>query len=374
MSDITQIIEQLDSIAKNPKAQLDKYLSQGKKVIGCMPVYCPEEIVYASGMVPMGIWGTQTEVSKAKYYYPAFICSILQTALELGMKGEYKGLSAIMIPIICDSMKSMQPNWECGVADIPVIPVAQAQNRKLEAGVEFTRSQYRVIQKNLEKISGSAIKDDAIANAVKVYNDHRAAMREFALLAGKHPELISVKARCAVFKSAYFMLKDEHTALVEKLNAALKASPEAAWNGKKVVTTGIIADLPELLDIFEENKIAIAADNIAHESRQYAYDVPVEADPVYGLAKQLAVIEGCSILYDPKKLRGEMVADMVKQTKADGVIYILTKFCDPEEFDYVPMKKLFDKEGIKCVQIEIDQQMTSFEQAKTAIETFCDII
>lgn len=374
MSDIKSIISQLDKISSNPKAQMDKYLAEGKKIIGCMPVYCPEELVYAADMVPMGIWGTQGEVSKAKYYFPAFICSILQTTLELGMKGEYKGISAIMIPIICDSMKSMEPNWQCAVPDIPVICVAQAQNRKLEAGIDFTRSQYRIIQKKLENISGKPISDEAIANAVKVYNEHRLVMREFAQLVQKHPDKISVKARNTVFKSAYFMKKDEHSALVKELNEELKKAPIAEWKGKKVVTTGIIADLPELLDIFEQNNIAISADNVAFESGQYAYDVPVEKDPVYGLAKQLCEIEGSSILYDPKKLRARIVADMVKKTKADGVVYILTKFCDPEEFDYVPMKKLFDKEGIKCVQIEIDQQMTSFEQAKTAIETFCDII
>lgn len=49
---------------------MDKYLAEtGNKAIGCFPVYTPEEIVYAAGMLPVGMWGGQTEVDLAKQYF-----------------------------------------------------------------------------------------------------------------------------------------------------------------------------------------------------------------------------------------------------------------------------------------------------------------
>ncbi|NLN06929.1 MAG: 2-hydroxyacyl-CoA dehydratase [Firmicutes bacterium] len=203
MNRIASLLADFQAIAADPKKQLEKYLSAGKKVVGCMLYFCPEELVTAAGMVPFGLWGAEMIVTNAKSYFPSFTCSILQTILELGIKGEYDGISAVMVPLLCDSLKSMDPNWRYGVKKkIPVIPVTHAQNRKTRAGIEFTTLQYQGIRRQLEELSGRAITDEDIAAAVKEYNRHRAMMRRFSAAAGRHPELVSLPARNAVFKSS----------------------------------------------------------------------------------------------------------------------------------------------------------------------------
>ena len=54
MADLYESIKILREACKNPRAKLDQYLSEGKKVVGCFPPYTPEELVHASGMIPMG--------------------------------------------------------------------------------------------------------------------------------------------------------------------------------------------------------------------------------------------------------------------------------------------------------------------------------
>ena len=97
-------------------------------------------------------------------------------------------------------------------------------------------------------------------------------------------------------------------------------------------------------------------------------------DPVKALAKRLNGIKGTSVLFDPAKSRNTELAQIAKACGADGVLWVLTKFCDPEEFDYVPAKEVLDAAGIPMLQIEIDQQMVNYEQVRTAIETFKDIL
>ena len=87
MYNINELLDVFRSIASNPGEQLKKTVSSGKKAVGVLPYFCPEELVDAAGMVPFGIWGAETQVLEAKRYFPAFICSLLQTALELGIKG-----------------------------------------------------------------------------------------------------------------------------------------------------------------------------------------------------------------------------------------------------------------------------------------------
>ena len=374
MREYTKLLSEFKNVAQNPKAQFERLLQNGEKVIGCMPYFCPEELIYAAGMTPFGIWGGDIEVAESKRFFPAFICSILHTTLELGIRGEYNGMTAVMVPKLCDSLKCMGGNWEYAVPHIPVINVAHAQNRKMDAGIEFTASQYRKVITELAQLGGKTPSNKDISDAIELLNKRRGALRVFSQLASEHPEAVSPSARNNVIKSSYFLEAGPYISMLEELNEALNALPDSDWTGARVVTTGILADSPELLRILEENNISIAGDQVLHESVSFCKNVVVADDPVAALARRMAVIEGGSVLYDPGKQRAKELLKLVRKTSADGVIFILTKFCDPEEYDYVPVKKLLDENGVPCLLVEVDRQTSGLEQARSAVETFSGMI
>lgn len=368
-------IEELKAISANPKKELKNTIAAGKKVVGILPYFCPEELVYAAGMMPFGLWGAMIQVNESKRYFPAFICSLLHTTLEMGIKGELDDLSAVMIPICCDSLKGMGANWEFGVGKkVPVINVAYAENRKIKAGIEFTASQFRKIRKQLEEIAGLKITDEAITDAIKIYNENRRAIMQFSDVAATHPKEISLQTRSAIIRAGYFMDRAEHTKALLEICEELKAVPTSEEGYIKIVTTGILADMPQLLEIMEKNNMVITCDQVAHESVNARYEVPETEDPIEGMAQRLADIEGCSVLFDPEKKRGQQLIQMAKETKADGILFVLTKFCDPEEYDYVPVKRMTDLADIPMLQIEIDQQMTNFAQAESAVQAFSEML
>ena len=368
-------IEELKTICANPKAQLGKAIEEGKKVIGVLPYFCPEELVYAAGMLPFGLWGAMIQANESKRYFPAFYCSILHTTLEMGIKGELDDLSGIMVPICCDSLKSMGANWECAVGKkVPVINAAYAENRKLEAGVDFTVSQFQKIRSQLETISGAQITDAQITEAIAVYNENRRAILRFCEVAAKHPKEIGPKTRSAVLKAGYFMDRAEHTGALLEICEEMSALPASDEGYLKIVTTGILADMPPFLDILEKNRMVIVADQVAQESVSARYETMQTEDPIRGMAQRLAEIEGCSVLYDPGKKRGQQLVSLAKDTGADGILFILTKFCDPEEYDYVPVKRMTDAAGIPMLLTEIDQQMTNFAQAESAVQAFAEML
>ena len=375
MSTVSEMLSSLREVSEHPAAQLDDTLAAGRKAVGVLPYFCPEELVYAAGMLPFGLWGAEMQANESKRYYPAFICSLLHTALELGLRGALSGLSAIMVPICCDSLKGFGANWKYGVGEpVPVIDVAWAENRKTPAGAAFTRIQFRKILRRLEEIAQRPVSDADIAAAVAVYNENRAALRAFSAAAARHPETVSPADRCAALKAGYFMDRAEHTAVIRALTAALEALPEREWTGLRVVTIGILADSPALLQILADNRIAVADDQIAQESVFFRTDTPVTADPVEGMAQRLGQIEGCSVLFDPGKQRGKELIDLARRAKADGILWVMTKFCDPEEYDYVPVKRMADAAGIPLLAVETDQQMVNYEQARSAIEAFAEML
>ena len=377
---IEVLLNEFKEVAYNPGKQLAAFKAEGKKVIGVLPYYAPEELVYAAGMVPMGIWGSNNKsIVRAKEYCATFYCTIAQLALEMLLDGTMDQLDGLITPTICDTLRPMSQNFRVSIGEkIPTIFLAHPQNRFAPWGVQFCVDQYTNVKKMLEKIAGKEITNEDIKAAIKVYNASRAARREFVKLANDHCDVVTPTLRSAVLKASFFMLKDEYTEKLVALNNELKALPVCDWKGVKVVTSGIIVDNPTLLKIFEDNNIAIAADDVAHESRSFRVDAPEdEEDGLKALAMQFKAMDYDILLYDPasaENRRGEFVANMVKESGAQGLVLFMQQFCDPEEMEYPCLKKALDEAGIPHIKLGVDQQMRDFGQASTAIQAFADVL
>ncbi len=376
MTRIEELLKEFREIAYNPKNQVAKYKAEGKKMIACFPYYVPEELVYAADMVPFGVWGKHGTVSRAKEYFASFYCTIAQMGLEMALSGTLDDMSGIMMSSICDTLRPCTQNFKVAITQMPFMFLAHPQNRKPEYGIQFTMHEFGRIKGQLEEIAGHKIEDAKMKEAFKVYNENRAARREFVKLAGEHPEAISAVNRSAVLKSAFFMKKDEHTVILKELNEELAKLPKSNWKGVKVLTSGIILDNPKLLSIFDEYKVAIVADDVAHESRAFLVDTPMdEVDPLRALAIQFANQDNDTILYDPLiDERPKYVARKAQEVGADGVIVTMMQFCDPEELEYPSLRKALEEAGLPHIKFGFDQQMVDFGQARTSLQAFAESI
>ena len=370
-----EIINEFKAIADNPRKAMDDYKKEtGKGAVGIMPVYCPEEIVHAAGYLPIGMWGAQKkQISKARTYLPPFACSIMQSVMELQLEGVYDDLEAVIFSVPCDTLKCMSQKWN---RPVPAIVFTHPQNRKIakDAANVFAREEFNIVKEKLEDILDVHISNKAIKNSIAVYNENRAACREFSDVAAEYAAVVTPSDRHAVIKAGWFMEKSRHTALVKELIAALKAEPAPEFKGKKIIVTGIQVEPYDVLDIFQENGFAIVADDLAQETRNFRQDVPDDDDALMALARAWNEFDGCSLATDANKPKGQMIIDAVKKYGADAVVVCMMKFCDPEEFDYPILLQEFEAAGVKNLYIEVDQESTAFEQVKTRIQTFAEIL
>ena len=375
MADWKTSLERLQRACANPREQLDRYLEQGKQVVGCFAPYAPEELVHAAGLIPMGMWGGRTELKLAKSYLPAFACPIMQANMELGLKGAYQGISAVIIPTMCDTLRCMTQNWRFGMKDIPMIPIVYPQNRTSPASVDYLISEFETVLTILYTITGNMVSEKSMEEAIAVYNQHNATMREFDTAANDHLDVITPKVRHVVHKSAFFFEKGEHTALVQEIIAGLKELPAHHWTVNKIILAGILCEPEEVLDILEENQLAVVADDLAQESRQYRTDTPEKGGgALKRLALQWNARYGCSLIHELGKPRGKMLAKMCQETGAQGVISCMMKFCDPEEYDEPYLEADLRKAGIHVMNIDIDPLNHSYEQVRTRVQSFCEML
>lgn len=377
MAEIKELLEKLKHIADNPREQLDNYIAQGKKAVGVWPYYAPEEIVYAGGLVPMGVWGGIGPIDKAKEYFPTFYYSLALRCLEMGLDGTLDGLSACMLTTLDDTLRPLSQNYKVSVGrKIPMVFLNHAQHRKEEFGKIYNAKLFESARKRLEEICDVKITDENLKKAFEVYNENRRLKREFIKLVGSHSQTVKASDRCYVLKAAYFMLKDEYNTLLKELNEKLKALPEEENLGPRVVTSGIICDNQGLLEVLDDFNICVVADDVAHESRALKIDVDTSIeDPMYALADQFARMDEDPILYDPDIWkRPKYVVDLAIDNDADGCLLFMMNFNDTEEMEYPSLKQAFEKEAIPLIKMGYDQQMTDFGQVRTQLETFSEMV
>lgn len=376
MTDIAILLKALTEPASNPYPFIRREKERtGKEAVGCFLGFLPEELIYAADLLPIGMWGEDTEFLQSHRYFPAFFCAPIKQMMEAAISGEYTDLlKAMVIPVYCDALRSAGQNFKIAVPNMPMMPIVYPVNPKSKAGMKFLASEYGEVKKKLEELTGKIITDERLEEAVKIYNDFRTSMRDFVKTAGDHPDIISPSVRHGVLKSACYSDKREFTKQLKKLTELIKIQPVLPWTGKKVILTGMRLESPEILAELEKQKIAVIRDYLIQESLQFQTDVPdsygENKDILIRLATRFGALLYCSVAMDPEKGRIEKIVNEAKDWGA-GVIICIPSFCDPEEYDYPLMKKELDVAGVPNVCLEF--HTASYSQATTTLQTFAEI-
>lgn len=371
---IKDMVAYFEEVARHPQKSVIASMEEtGKKAVGCFPYYTPEEIVYAAGMLPVGLWGGQTEIKLADKYLQSFCCSIMRENMEQGINGHYDFLSAVIIPAYCDTLKCIIENWKSAVPWIKLIPMVYPNNIKIKAGEDFLISEFERVKKEIENISGLIITEKDLNNSINVYEEYRETMRDFLELVKKDTETFNAKTRHLIIKASFFLDKKIYTDKLKELINEMKKHPEKESCGIRAVITGILSEPESLLDLFVENGISIVADDLAQESRQFRTSVTEGGSSFDKLVGKMTK-QKCAMLYDEAKSRGQDLIKLVKDNNADAVVVCMLKFCDPEEFDFPIYKKELSKAKIPMLYLEIEQNMNSVEQLRTRIQGFAEMI
>lgn len=372
---IKERIKNLEEIALHPAESVRKTCeTTGKEAIGCFPIYTPEEIVYAAGIVPIGMWGGKKEFRDSEAYVQGFCCSVIKSNIELGIRGYYNNLKAVIIPSLCDTLKCTIENWKVSVPQVPVIAMVYPQNRWATGAKEYLISEYKRVRNEIEKITGVIISESRLESAYELYEEYRSLMRQFVEIAPKHPSIISPRTRHLIIKASYFMDKANYIKELRAILEEVEAIPEEKTDKIKAVVTGLMAEPVEVLDILDENNICIVCDDLAQESRQFRTISRIERNVWDKMADRILDQRGCTFLAETKKYKGDMLINMVKTYGANAVIVLMMKFCDPEEFDYPVYKKQLNAAGIPVLYIEVDKEMQSFEQIRTRVQGFVEML
>jgi benzoyl-CoA reductase/2-hydroxyglutaryl-CoA dehydratase subunit BcrC/BadD/HgdB len=127
------------------------------------------------------------------------------------------------------------------------------------------------------------------------------------------------------------------------------------------------------LALIEELGARIVGDDLCTGSRYFAPPVVGNGDPISALADRYLHRLPCPAKYHPDHQPGEHLLKLVNETKANGVVFVLQKFCDPHAFDYAIVKEKLDVAAVPHLRLEMEH-VPALDQWRTRLQAFLELV
>ncbi len=369
------VLKQFSEMASRPYESARQWKERtGGRVFGYFCSYFPEELLHAAEILPMRILGDKENVSLADAHVQAFICSLVRTSLDAALKHKFDFLDGVVFPHSCDSIQNLADIWRRNLpgqfTDVVVLPVWV----DVPEAEDYLTGEIMRFRMKLENHLNLRITNDEIARSLDTYNENRALLAELYAFRRDNPSAIPAQGVLDVVRASMTMRKEDHSRLLKQLLAELKAAPRKADGAVRIVLYGNACDHPALINLFEELDAVVVDDDLCTGSRYFLHIEPSEGDPVRRLAQRYIRRVPCPSKHSMEFDRRRYLVDMVKQSRADGVVMLILKFCDPHAFDYPDLAKRLTETNIPHLLIETEMQPTSIEQTRTRLQAFLEML
>lgn len=345
-------------------------------LLGHFPVYFPEEIAHAAGLLPVNVLGggNRLELKHADARMGSFVCSICRSTAELGLNGSLAGLTGFVTHPICDAAKHLAGIWSRNFPEQLSQILYLPQNVNTPGAVRYIAAEYQRLRSELEKTAGRRVEDEALRASIKVYNQNRRLLRELYALRREEPWKLSCTESYLLTRARTRMPCEEHNALLGRALDAARHRRLTPQDKPRVVFVGGFCEQPplEMLETLDDNSYVVD-DDLLVGLRWLNQDVPDGGDPIWALAESYVQRSAASpVQHDATKSKEDYLTAMLREARADGAILTAAKFCEPGLDDQLAWSKHLDEAGVPYLVLEFEEKMTSFEQMSMQVETFAE--
>ncbi|MEW5721550.1 MAG: 2-hydroxyacyl-CoA dehydratase family protein [Thermodesulfobacteriota bacterium] len=350
------------ALAERPK-------SEDQRFIGWFCTYTPVELILAAGFTPVRITGGGEATGQADLLTPGFLCPYLRRAVEKGLAGEYGFLSGIVQGYTCDAACGLVNIWAENIGGLinHTLPLPYQDS---PAAREFLRACLIELAEKLEA-AGGEFSITRLEEASALYTE----IREMALVLYERRYRggldLSAREFLDVVRAGQVTPPEEYRNHMRELLVALEDRPIRP--GRPVLVSGSVIEEPRVLDILEECGGRVAADDLCSGWRGLVPPAGAGADPLARLVDRYMRRAPC-----PARSRAEdraaVIFDLLGKSRAEGVIFLLQKFCTPHLGDLPTLTDLLKAKGLPVLVVELEETGVSEGQLRTRFESFFEIM
>ena len=371
-----QVLEQLEVVYNDPYAFARRQKAVGGKIIGITPMHFPEELVHASGALPVIVQeSTEPITAGLAHIFPNF-CALSRSNVDSAVKGGLDFLDAIVISDMC-----LQIRMAFGImarrTKIPSIYVWWPPSYDAKRWLPSVRPRLERCKNALEEVVGRKIEEQDIWNSIGVYNENRRLLREAHRLHREKPGVLRARQMQALVMASQVMPKEEHTAILLKVVAQLSQASLSANGRARLFLSGHLCHRvrPEILDLIEDAGIVVVGDDLYAGRRYFAAEVAASGDPMEALAgRYFNPGVPCPTKGGGEGDWGEYLISSARESGAQGVISLMPRFCEPHMFYYPYLKSRLFEAGIPFTFVETEHEAASLEGMRSRIQALVETI
>jgi len=376
------IPEQLYEALSEPYTWARAEKGRGRKVVGTTPMYFPEELVHASGALPVLLQSSNEPITAGWSHIFPYYCGFVTGNIDLAAKGELDFLDGVVVSDICFQMREatgiMQRLMPAATFIHMHCPLWWSSEEDTEKWKPLVVAQLEKCRKALEEVVGKKITDGDIEASIAVYAQNRELLGEIEGLRSRKPGIISASEMAALVASSMVMSKEKHNVLLKQLIDELSNSSAQEDKRVKIYLSGMICFgvMPDLLEFIEDSGAVVVGDDFYLGARYFSVPSPDQAmPPLDALANQYLDLKiPCPTRCLPEADWASHVIERSGEVGASGLIALIPKWCQPI-MGYQPLfRNKLEKAGVPNIFLELEPQMSALGTMEGRIEAFIQVL
>jgi benzoyl-CoA reductase/2-hydroxyglutaryl-CoA dehydratase subunit BcrC/BadD/HgdB len=397
-----------DSLRRDLLGALERARSEGRKVVGYFPGgYVPEELIYASGALPvcLAAGGDARVAEAALSIVPAVICPFARAQLgEMLLKRDpfYAAVDLLVVPSTCQHVKKIGDIWEYYEGP-HVFKLGIPYEHDKDFELDYYRDRLFALKERLEAVTGNTVTDGKLDEAIALYNRLRSLLRQLSETRRRTPGRAG-GARQAI--SALDFVRLNHASLYAdpvSIVGALEALRMGAANGadaagraggdsaESAAALEVAADGArprlllmgpnlavgdyDLLRMATDAGADIVIEDIFEGVRDYWQTVEAAGDRLAALARSYLIDKKPgAFMRHSLRPRLESVLGLIRDFDVAGVLWYQLLCCEFYDEEAYYFEAALRRHGIPMLVVESDYHTLNAGPLKTRLAAFVETI
>jgi benzoyl-CoA reductase/2-hydroxyglutaryl-CoA dehydratase subunit BcrC/BadD/HgdB len=365
--------------------ELARMKQAGIKMVGYIPDgYIPEELIYASGAMPVVLLrGGEPDVGlEAQRYAPRFFTVFHRNQLvyRLDEKEPLYQLPDLFVHSISDrDACGVSELWEYYTHD-EIFRVGIPKNQTSEAALEYYLESIQLLKGRLERLTGNLITEERLKREIGLCNRIRGLLKEISDL--RKSKRLPISGKDFVLLNHYSFIADRQymVGVLESISQELKTKKAPPAKGLRILLIGSTVAVGDyrVIDMLEAAGAQIVIEHFDEGMRRYEMKVEADGDPMKALADAYFRLREPPPAYQrpATKARNDFYLKLIKEFKIDGVVWYTLLYRNPHHIEGAYFEQILKKEtGLPMLELHSDYDIYSEGAAfRTRIESFVEML
>jgi benzoyl-CoA reductase/2-hydroxyglutaryl-CoA dehydratase subunit BcrC/BadD/HgdB len=373
-------INTLSTYLERRVSDLVRLKKEGKKVVGYVPGgFMPEELVWASGAIPIGLnkGGNYEAVLKSTEFLPRFFDTFSRSQIGYWALEDplYRLPDLVVVPSTDKSIETIASCWELWT-ETKVFKLGVPHNVESDHAFQYYLEGLHLLKEELEKLTGNSITEAKLRKEIDLSNRMRLLLRKISQMRKSERPPISGKDFIKLNHASFYTDRDYMLTNLESLSKEL--SEKDGKKGPRIFLIG--SSMAEgdykVYDLLESAGADVVVEDFSEGIRPYWGEIEISDDLILALAdyyfKKRTPLPA---LFRPStEERSAFLLKLAKDFSVNGIIWYSMLYRESYDIEGVYFGRQAEKKGFPFIKIVTDYNPAENFSLQTRISAFIESI